>query len=108
MTQGRSFFSMNRFPKKDRWPDWKGTLEISPEMLKQLIALAKEGKPIKAQLSAWEKNGSKGPFLSGEMSEYKEREGPARQEEKPAPSRNQGATMALDDELDIPFSPEWR
>ena len=49
----------------DKSPDMTGNLEISKEVLKDLITLANDGKPIKMRLAAWSRESEKGTkFLS--------------------------------------------
>ena len=55
----------NRRKMQQNHPDMTGTLEISGELLSELVRSADSGQPIKMDLSAWtkvDKNGNK--FLS--------------------------------------------
>ena len=54
----------NTFKKSESHPDFKGSLELSTEVLKSLLEQAKAGDPIKMDLGAWKKQGAKGGFLS--------------------------------------------
>jgi hypothetical protein len=54
----------NRRKTTDKHPDMTGNLEISKDLLKELLEAAKAGKPIKMDVSAWSKTGNSGKFLS--------------------------------------------
>ena len=49
-----------------RRPDYSGNIEVTPEMMKLLIQMAKDGKQMKIQISAWEAIPQAGgsPYLS--------------------------------------------
>jgi hypothetical protein len=51
--------------KSDKAPDYTGNLELSDEVLRDLVAQAKEGKTPKMELVGWKKMGKSGKgFLS--------------------------------------------
>lgn len=55
----------NRDKSNDRAPDWRGDVELDTELLKELIAVAKNRQPIKLSIAGWEKEGQKaGTFIS--------------------------------------------
>ena len=55
----------NRDKSNDRAPDWRGDVELDTELLKELIAIAKNRQPIKLSIAGWEKEGQKaGTFIS--------------------------------------------
>ena len=54
---------VNSRKASDKHPDFTGNLEISDEVLRDLIAQAKAGKTPKMDVSAWKRQGAKGPFI---------------------------------------------
>ena len=55
----------NRDKSNDQAPDWRGDVELDTELLKALIASAKNRQPIKLSIAGWEKEGNKaGTFIS--------------------------------------------
>ena len=48
----------------EKSPDWWGSVELSKEMLKDLLEKAKNKEPLKIKVSAWHRQGSKGEFMS--------------------------------------------
>jgi uncharacterized protein (DUF736 family) len=55
----------NRRKTSDKHPDFTGNLEISRDLLTELVEAAKGGKEIKMDVSAWTKTGKSGQkFLS--------------------------------------------
>jgi hypothetical protein len=58
----------NRDKSNDKAPDWRGDVELDTDLLKSLIALAKNRQPIKLSIAGWEKEGNKaGTFISVKM-----------------------------------------
>lgn len=56
---------INKKKTTDRQPDYTGNLEISRELLGELVAAAKAGKEIKMDISGWKKQSKAGNnFLS--------------------------------------------
>ena len=51
---------------RKRRPDYSGNIEVTPDMMKLLIQMAKDGKQMKIQISAWEAIPQAGgsPYLS--------------------------------------------
>ena len=51
-----------------RKPDYSGNIKLTPEMMKLLIQMAKDGKEMTIQLSAWEKTPKAGgaPYISSQ------------------------------------------
>ena len=51
---------------RKRRPDYSGNIEVTPDMMKLLIQMAKDGKQMKIQISAWEAipQGGGSPYLS--------------------------------------------
>jgi hypothetical protein len=78
---------MNRNKTSDKQPDVSGDVEISMDLLKVLVTLAKEGQPLKMRMAGWVKEGRSGKFYSISLSENK--------------ASNPKPKVALDD--DIPF-----
>lgn len=55
----------NKNKTSDKHPDLRGDLEISREVLQELVNRSKEGKELKMEVSAWKKHSDKaGPWLS--------------------------------------------
>lgn len=80
---------MNRNKTNDKQPDLSGDVEISMDMLKVLVKLAKENQPLKMRMAGWVKEGRSGKFYSIQLSE-------SRQQERPKPK-------ASFDDSDMPF-----
>lgn len=81
-------------------PDFTGSLELDADLLRQLIELARENKPIKMDLSGWKKQSqAAGTFLSitAKKAWEKDTQAPARQA---PPPRQQSS---FDDDDSIPF-----
>lgn len=75
----RGALFINRKKTSDKHPDMQGNLEISRELLGELVAQAKAGKPIKMDLSAWSKQSDKaGKWLSMSASKPYEKQEQAR------------------------------
>lgn len=56
---------INKRKTTDKHPDYTGSLEISRELLGELVAAAKAGKEIKMDVSGWKKQSKAGNnFLS--------------------------------------------
>lgn len=72
---------MNRNKTNDKQPDLSGDVEISMDMLKVLVKLAKENQPLKMRMAGWVKEGRSGKFYSIQLSESRQQE---RQKPKPA------------------------
>jgi hypothetical protein len=62
---------MNRNKTSDKQPDVSGDVEISMDLLKVLVTLAKEGQPLKMRMAGWVKEGRSGKFYSISLSENK-------------------------------------
>ena len=60
-----------------RKPDYSGNIKLTPEMMKLLIQMAKDGKEMTIQLSAWEKIPKSGgtPYISISSEVYYKPEG---------------------------------
>ena len=60
-----------------RKPDYSGNIKLTPEMMKLLIQMAKDGKEMTIQLSAWEKTPKAGgaPYISISSEVYYKPEG---------------------------------
>lgn len=85
---GALFINQNKTNEKA--PDLSGDVEISMDMLKHLVDLAKRNQPLKMRMAAWVKQGQRGKFYSVQLSENKKPE--AQAQKKPG---------FLDD--DVPF-----
>jgi|DEB0MinimDraft_10_1074344.scaffolds.fasta_scaffold00086_17 hypothetical protein len=75
-----------------RKPDYSGNIKLTPEMMKLLIQMAKDGKEMTIQLSAWEKIPKSGgtPYISISSEVYYRPEGqqqqqPQQQYQQPQP-----------------------
>ena len=75
-----------------RKPDYSGNIKLTPEMMKLLIQMAKDGKEMTIQLSAWEKTPKAGgaPYISISSEDYYKPEGqqqqqPQQQYQQPQP-----------------------
>jgi len=75
-----------------RKPDYSGNIKLTPEMMKLLIQMAKDGKEMTIQLSAWEKTPKAGgaPYISISSEVYYKPEGqqqqqPQQQYQQPQP-----------------------
>ena len=59
----------------DKHPDMTGNIELGEDLLRELLALAKAGKPIKVDVSAWSKATKAGDkFLSLQVKKAWERQ----------------------------------
>ena len=85
----------NGMKKTESHPDFRGTLEISTDLLKVLLAQAKAGESIKMDLGAWKKQSAKGGFLSLKAS-------PPYIKAQEAPKQEPWGAVG-DDSDDIPF-----
>lgn len=77
----KKYYGGAMFPNKNKKgpssPDLTGELELKPETLESLNALAKNGDPLILRGSAWLKEGRSGKFYSLSLEakgEYKPRE----------------------------------
>jgi single-stranded DNA-binding protein len=104
---------------RKRRPDYSGNIEVTPDMMKLLIQMAKDGKQMKIQISAWEAipQGGGSPYLSLSSEVYydpnsQQRQAPQYQQPAPQPVPQQApqaqpqvaptsSSEFLDD--DIPF-----
>jgi hypothetical protein len=64
--------NINRDKRSEKSPDLGGDVEISRELLKSLVEMAKANQPIKMRAAAWLREGSKGKFYSLSLSEKQE------------------------------------
>ena len=104
---------------RKRRPYYSGNIEVTPDMMKLLIQMAKDGKQMKIQISAWEAipQGGGSPYLSLSSEVYydpnsQQRQAPQYQQPAPQPVPQQApqaqpqvaptsSSEFLDD--DIPF-----
>ena len=75
-------------------PAWRGDIELDADLLRALVGVAKEGKPIKIQLAGWEKETKAGATFISVKAEMP-------REKKPEPKFTPSSRDDDDDE--IPF-----
>lgn len=63
---------INRNKTKDSLPDVSGDVEISMDLLRVLVELAKKNEPLKMRMAGWVKEGKNGKFYSIQLSENKQ------------------------------------
>lgn len=83
--------SPNKYKQHDKHPDMKGAITLERSLLKQLLSETTDDQ-ITIKLSAWNREGQYGPFVSLMYDSYKKPDAPAA---APAP--------APADDSDIPF-----
>ena len=74
-----------------RKPDYSGNIKLPPAMMKLLIQMAKDGKEMTVQLSAWEKIPKQGgaPYLSIASEVYYDPQGQQPQQQYQQPQQPQ-------------------
>lgn len=87
----------NSYKKHDKQPDFKGDITLERALIKQLLEETDEDS-IKIKLSAWNKEGRTGPYLSLVYDSYKPDE---TKQTKPEPKQTKQAQPV--DEEDLPF-----
>lgn len=85
----------NNYKKHDKQPDFKGDITLERALVKQLLEETDEDN-IKIRLSAWNREGRNGPFVSLVYDSYKP-------EEKTKPEPKQTKQTQPVDEEDLPF-----
>ena len=115
-SDGALFF--NNEKQKETHPDWRGRMKLTPEQIKTLIAMSKQGLEMELQLGAWKRTSKAGQdyiFLSSEA--YVPKNQPQQDWQQPAAQANTGwgqsapplvpahPSAAPDDDFDddIPF-----
>jgi uncharacterized protein (DUF736 family) len=74
LNSGALFTNNNK--TSDKAPDFKGDIELDSELVGQLAAAMRDGKPMKLDLAGWRRTSSKGTtFLSVKVSKPYERTG---------------------------------
>tara|TARA_R100000664_G_C2721681_1_gene114957 strand:+ start:101 stop:400 length:300 start_codon:yes stop_codon:yes gene_type:complete len=86
----------NDFKTGDKQPDWTGKIEISKDLLKQLVAKVKEGEEAEVRVALWDRTSKAGK-------EYKYARMDIPQQQKPAEPVQPKVEDKDDFEDSIPF-----
>lgn len=86
--------SPNKYKQHDKQPDYKGSITLDRSLVKQLLEESEDEVTIK--ISAWNRSGQYGDFLSLMYDSYKKKE-----EEQPA--KPKAEEKADYDDSDVPF-----
>jgi hypothetical protein len=84
----------NSYKNSEKQPDFKGSIKMNRTVLKQLMMETTE-EDIEIKLSAWNMQGSRGPFMRLAWDSYKKPDQP-----KP---QLQPTAVAPEDNEDLPF-----
>jgi len=86
--------NVNSYKNSEKQPDFKGSIKMNRVVLKELM-MANTDEDVEIKLSAWNMQGSRGPFMRLAWDSYK------KPEQAPAPKPQVQSTA--DDSDDLPF-----
>jgi len=56
--------------KSDTSPSWSGQVTLSKELIQKIVDCQVRDEPCRLSVTLWNRNGNRGPFLSGMVAEY--------------------------------------